>query len=119
MARATKTAAELDAYSIECIEGARGALKKNFSNVPWVPVTLPLNAQEDKLEYQYIEVTHNGTMYTIVRGEEVGIPVPLFLILANSPKWAPYVLGGTSGAARHLRDSSAEALIRAATEDVS
>ena len=106
---------ELDPFTTECLARAKGNLKKNFSGVPWTTVSIPVNEAEERPEYQYIEVVHNGTIYTIQRGEDVPIPVPLWLVLANSERYAKYLMSGP-GAKQHLYDKKAAALIGAASD---
>lgn len=104
-----------DPFTAQCLKRAKGNLKKNFSGVPWTTVSIPLDEAEERMEYQYIEVVHNGVIYTIMRGEDVPIPVPLWLVLANSERYAKYVMHGP-GAKRHLYDRKAAALIGAASD---
>ena len=118
MPRATDTvekpaAYKPDPFTEECITRAGGNLKRNFSGVPWTTISIPLDEAEERQAYQYIEVIHNGVIYTIKRGEEVPIPVPLLEVLANSVRYAGTLLRGP-GAKRHLHDSKAAAIIGAA-----
>lgn len=104
-----------DPFTEQCLARASAMMKKNFSDVPWTTVSIPLDETEQRPEYQYIEVVHNRIIYAIMRGEDVPIPVPLWLILASSPRFVKYVMRGP-GAMHHLRDERADALIGAASD---
>jgi hypothetical protein len=64
-----------------------GQMHRDFPDAPWTNVLIPLDKTQTNDGYQYVEIGLNGRMYTVLRGVQVEIPVPLYLELHNSGRY--------------------------------
>ena len=85
---------EQDEFTKNALASADRSMRQEFKDTPWTSVFLPRDEGVQEEKQQYVEVGYNGKVYTIRRGEDIAIPVPLYTILWESGRFTASIKKG-------------------------